>query len=142
MPVIGYTNYSWGYKGDYPAQTQRMMDIAVAIAKEANSIQPTTPRQGAVLRLSSGVYYQSSNILNKKHMIQTGFKHDAHYLHAEMAVLLKALKEVDDVSYATLYVAKMFYNKNIGNGKPCIGCEKVLKKRGITRFFYTKLNFD
>lgn len=68
-------------------------------------------------------------------------------IHAEIAAIKAALKrvDVDDLTNATMYIARMKYNTQRENGgtmnwglcKPCSGCARALNSFSIKRVVYT-----
>ena len=69
----------------------------------------------------------------------------AVYLHAEVAAIKNALREidVDDFSKCDIYITRVkkeapFTKKFVwGLAKPCIGCERAIAEFGLKRTIYT-----
>ena len=57
-------------------------------------------------------------------------------LHAEMSALI-ATKHMPNIDWSK---ATMFVYRNGGSCKPCLGCSKALKERGIYNVYYTDNN--
>ena len=83
----------------------------------------------------------------KSHPYQKRFSKHEHaiFLHAEIASIIKALKnyDVDTISRCTLYVMRVKYidghNDTIIDGlaKPCDGCLKAITNLGIKKVCYS-----
>ena len=74
-----------------------------------------------------------------------GKNKDAIYLHAEVAAIKNALREipVDDFSKCDIYITRVkkekpFTKKFVwGLAKPCAGCERAIAEFGLKRVIYT-----
>lgn len=83
----------------------------------------------------------------KSHPLQAKYSKNEHaiFLHAEIAAIKNALREldVDDISKCDLYIARVkkekpFTNKFVwGLSKPCAGCARAIAEFGLKRTIYT-----
>lgn len=83
----------------------------------------------------------------KSHPLAAKFSKNEHaiFLHAEIAAIKNALREVevDDLSKCDIYIARVkkekpFTKKYVyGLAKPCIGCERAIAEFGLKRVVYT-----
>lgn len=83
----------------------------------------------------------------KSHPMAAKYGKNEHaiYLHAEVAAIKNALREVevDDLSKCELYITRVkkekpFTNKFVwGLAKPCPGCERAIAEFGLKRVIYT-----
>jgi tRNA(Arg) A34 adenosine deaminase TadA len=83
----------------------------------------------------------------KSHPMQAKYSKNEHaiFLHAEVAAIKNALREidVDDLSKCELYIARVkkekpFSNKFVwGLSKPCPGCARAIAEFGLKRTIYT-----
>ena len=83
----------------------------------------------------------------KSHPLQAKYSKNEHaiFLHAEVAAIKNALREmdVDDLSKCELYIARVkkekpFTKKFVwGLSKPCAGCERAIAEFGLKRTIYT-----
>lgn len=64
-------------------------------------------------------------------------------VHAECDAILRARKKID-LRDSRMYVVKLGRNRDVGNSKPCLMCEKALAMYGVKRVYYTTdaENFD
>lgn len=83
----------------------------------------------------------------KTHPLQAKYGKNKHavFLHAEIAAIKNALREieVDDFAKCDIYIARIkkerpFTKKYVwGLAKPCCGCERAIAEFGIKRVIYT-----
>lgn len=58
-------------------------------------------------------------------------------IHAETATLLPLIHDGVDLSKASIYVYREHKNGVMACARPCARCEKLIRKCGIKRIFYT-----
>jgi tRNA(Arg) A34 adenosine deaminase TadA len=83
----------------------------------------------------------------KSHPLQAKYSKNEHaiFLHAEVAAIKNALREmdVDDLSKCDIYITRVkkekpFSNKFVwGLSKPCAGCARAIAEFGFKRTVYT-----
>lgn len=83
----------------------------------------------------------------KSHPMAAKYGKNEHavYLHAEVAAIKNALREisVDEFSKCDIYITRVkkekpFTNKYVwGLAKPCAGCERAIAEFGLKRVVYT-----
>ena len=83
----------------------------------------------------------------KSHPMAAKYGKNEHavYLHAEVAAIKNALREiaVDDFTKCDIYITRVkkekpFTNKYVwGLAKPCAGCERAIAEFGFKRVVYT-----
>lgn len=83
----------------------------------------------------------------KSHPMAAKYGKNEHavYLHAEVAAIKNALREiaVDDFTKCDIYITRVkkekpFTNKYVwGLAKPCAGCERAIAEFGLKRVIYT-----
>lgn len=88
----------------------------------------------------------------KSHPLQAKYSKNEHaiFLHAEVAAIKNALREmdVDDLSKCDLYITRVkkekpFSNKFVwGLSKPCAGCARAIAEFGLKRTIYTRDDGD
>ena len=91
--------------------------------------------------ISIGINSMKSHPMAAKY----GKNEHAVYLHAEVAAIKNALREidVDDFSKCDIYITRVkkeapFTKKFVwGLAKPCIGCERAIAEFGLKRTIYT-----
>ncbi|MAE82165.1 MAG: hypothetical protein CMB80_05485 [Flammeovirgaceae bacterium] len=121
---------------------QRFLNAAFEIS---TTVLPVT-KQGA--RLAALIVYKGKVLSvgtnrKKSHPFQNRYRKNdsAIYLHAETDAIKKALREKDDLSKCTLYIARARgsekYGFNPGLARPCVGCMRAIVDFGIRKVFYT-----
>ncbi len=91
--------------------------------------------------ISIGINSMKSHPMAAKY----GKNEHAVYLHAEVAAIKNALREidVDDFSKCDIYITRVkkeapFTKKFVwGLAKPCVGCERAIAEFGFKRVIYT-----
>lgn len=91
--------------------------------------------------ISIGINSMKSHPMAAKY----GKNEHAVYLHAEVAAIKNALREidVDDFSKCDIYITRVkkeapFTKKFVwGLAKPCVGCERAIAEFGFKRTIYT-----
>ena len=83
----------------------------------------------------------------KSHPLQAKYRKNPHavFLHAEIAAIKNALREVevDDLAKCDIYIARVkrpnqFTKKYVfGLSKPCCGCQRAIAEFGLKRTIYT-----
>lgn len=58
-------------------------------------------------------------------------------LHSETAALLPLIKDGVDLSRASIFVYREHKDGSIACAKPCARCERLIKKLGIKRVYFT-----
>lgn len=116
-----------------------MLDEALEIAK---TIPPRKlPRLAAILVKNGRVMGVGKNT-KKSHPLQKRFSNDENKitLHAEIDCIRNALRKHKDeeLSGATMYVARVMKNGQRAIAKPCRVCQKALGAYGIDRVFWTE----
>lgn len=95
---------------------------------------------GAVLVKGGRVLAQGINKPKTNQFIETYAHHEDCTIHAEAHVILQVRKKID-LNGAKLYVARMRKNdKQPGISKPCIMCQKIIRRYGIKKVFYTDVD--
>jgi deoxycytidylate deaminase len=61
----------------------------------------------------------------------TSCHHPQRHAHAEA----RLVKKLDQGS--VVYVVRILSNGTLANAKPCVNCQKVLRRRGIRRISYS-----
>jgi len=84
----------------------------------------------------------AGNDVTKTHPLQSRFARipgETIYLHAEIAVLAKALKRISlgELNNSTLYVARLKADGTWGNAKPCEGCARAIDAFGLRKVVHT-----
>lgn len=75
----------------------------------------------------------------KTHPLQKEFGRNEHsiFLHAEMDAIVQALRNNDDFSGSSIYVARLYKNGKVAPSKPCSGCQDALDHFGILNVYHT-----
>lgn len=77
----------------------------------------------------------------KSHPVQARFSMTHHhiFLHAEIAAIIKAAKELDSevLNKCTLYVCRVLKDGSWALAKPCPGCQAAILAYGIERTVWT-----
>lgn len=115
------------------------LELALKIA-EANQIEKL-PRMSAVITKRNKIMSVGVNS-HKTHPLQKRFARNPQslHLHAEIAALKNALRKfsLEELSGATIYVARVLKDGSPALAKPCLGCEKALMEFGIKHVHWTK----
>lgn len=114
--------------------------IGLALAESARSTYERV-RIGAVIvdknyEVSKGANLSTSHPMQYHYNRLTGRKAPAHNLHAEMHTLVKA-KDYENLENCEIFIARYDRKGRLAMCRPCIACERALKKAGITRITYT-----
>lgn len=124
-----------------PRIKQKLVDTAIANPGVRNRI-----------KMAAGVVYKNRLIATgvnsyKTHpmMLQTGYRSDQIFLHAETDAIKNALKKINTVQLekCELYVVRVKHPNKYSKeyvtamAKPCSGCEKTIATFGIQRILYT-----
>jgi len=78
---------------------------------------------------------------SKMHVYTTYVAHHQNVAstHAEIDAIFRARKKID-LTGADMYVARVLRNGTCAMAAPCEMCQKVIRRYGIRRVFYTKEN--
>jgi len=76
--------------------------------------------------------YKSHPFANKY-----AYRDGAIYPHAETSAIMDALRKVDDLSKATLYVVRVRKDGELAMSKPCEGCARCIADYNIKKIIYT-----
>jgi deoxycytidylate deaminase len=109
------------------------------LSKHAKGIEPVDgSKHAAAVVIKNKVVGLGTNTY-KSHPFADKYAHrdGAIYPHAETSAIMDALRTVDDLSKATLYVVRVRKNGKHGMSKPCSGCEKCINDFGIKKVVYT-----
>jgi deoxycytidylate deaminase len=78
----------------------------------------------------------------KTHPIMLDYQSDEHkiYLHAEIDAIVKTINNhgSDILKHCDIYVMRLTRGGNIGNSKPCKGCQKAIDAFGFKNVFWTE----
>lgn len=112
-----------------------MLDRAIALAK-ANPIIGL-PRMAAIIVDKRGRPMGVGLNKYKTHPLQAKFSRhpESIYLHAEIAALVDA--QGQDLSDATMYVARVLKNGMPARAMPCCGCQAALIAFGLKDVIWT-----
>lgn len=71
-------------------------------------------------------------------LLRSDIEADApHYIHAEMAALIKAKSMGIDLKGSEIYVYRIAADGTPGMSRPCAACMKAIKVHGIKKIHYT-----
>lgn len=98
-------------------------------------------------------------VANKRRIISSGFSSDSKRhriqaildketlgceclgkLHAETMALLPLIRNGVDLSKVSIYIYRQHKDGSLACAKPCARCEKLIKKLGIKRVYFTVEN--
>jgi len=119
-------------------QWKRHIDM---LSKHACEVSPVDNSQHAAAVVIGkrvvglGVNSYKSHPFADKYSAREG----AVYLHAETSAIKNALRtvSVEELSKATLFVARVKKNGEVAMSKPCKGCERCIVDFGIKNVVYT-----
>lgn len=117
-----------------------LFQVATANPHNAEKMAAAVVRRGKIV--SIGINSMKSHPMAAKF----GKNEHAIFLHAEVAAIKNALREieVDDLSKCDIYIVRVkkekpFTKKYVyGLAKPCSGCERAIAEFGIKSVIYTK----
>lgn len=73
----------------------------------------------------------------KTHPIAARYGHRYNGIHSELMAILKVRDSLDNLSQYDMINVRLKQDKSVGNSKPCVCCQKMLKDFGLTNVFYT-----
>lgn len=115
-------------------------------AKAVSNLSDHRFHIGAVVTMGSRIISSGSNSQTKCHALQVKLDKEMFGgeskgpLHAEVSALLPLIRRGVDLSNASIYVYREHKNGVLACAKPCARCERLLRKIGIRRVFYTVEN--
>lgn len=115
-------------------------------AKAVSELSDHRVHVGAVVTMGSRIISSGCNSQSRCHGLQVKldkemFGSESHGpLHAEVDALLPLIRRGADLSNASLYVYRQYKNGTLACARPCARCEKLIRKSGIKRIFYTVEN--
>ena len=80
---------------------------------------------------------QSKSHPMQKHYNQYIDYYRGYRLHAEINAIIHALKKKQDLSSATIYIARKLNCCGYGLARPCPACMEAIKDAGISKIVYT-----
>jgi tRNA(Arg) A34 adenosine deaminase TadA len=121
-------------------------DILITLEKVAAANPSDNAKVAAAVVRNNRIVSIGINA-NKSHPMAAKFgkNEQAIFLHAEIAAIKNALKEVDvdDLEKMEMYVVRVkkpkpFSKKWVwGLAKPCVGCQRAIAEFGLRRVVYT-----
>lgn len=93
----------------------------------------------AVIVRGGSILSCATNSPNQNNYILRFAPHPQYSLHGEIASILKARKKID-LCGCKMYVARLDKNGYVSMSRPCIWCQKIIKKHGIKKVYYTTEN--
>lgn len=117
---------------------QKVLNDLLVIARDVPSF--------AAAQVASGVYIRNRLVAlgtnsSKSHPFMQQYAKNpfANFWHAEVRAIFNALKITDDLSRATLFVARArkIHAGASGIARPCDGCWRAIKDYQISRVVYT-----
>ncbi len=135
-----------------PVIEKRDLSALRLLFEHAKEVKPVAAaRMAAMIVIKGSNGFIGVNSL-KTDPLQARFakNEEAVHLHAEVAAIKLALRSlgVDDLSKATLYVARAKYSDGKrtkflwGSAKPCAGCRRAIEEFNIGRVVYTHSSTD
>lgn len=115
-------------------------------AKAVSELSDHRVHVGAVVTMGSRIISSGRNSQSRCHGVQARldkemFGEESHGpLHAEVDALLPLIRKGVDLSNASIYVYREHKNGVMACARPCARCEKLIRKSGIKRVFYTVEN--
>jgi deoxycytidylate deaminase len=111
------------------------------LARQAQDNAPNeSSKHAAAVVLKNEIISVGWNEL-KSHPFQVQFSKEPekYFLHAEVNAIRKSLNHIkpEDLSKATLYVARVMKNGEWGMSCPCAGCTKAILAFDIKKVIYT-----
>ena len=128
----------------------KALEILKDVAIDVEGVTPNKIRISSMLVIKNEIISIGSAVM-KSHPFQKRFGKTEHsiFLHAEVNTIRKALKTVNDLSEATLYICRIRFHtvnkKNVlgyGISCPCIGCLRAIVEFDIKRVVYTIDSID
>ena len=127
-----------------------MKDVNKEILKTLTKVATANPHPAE--KLAAAVVFRNRIVsvgLNsmKSHPMAAKYGKNEHaiFLHAEVAAIKNALREieVDQLSKCDLYIARVKKEQPFartvvwGLAKPCVGCQRAIAEFGLKRVIYT-----
>lgn len=115
-------------------------------AKAVSELSDHRVHIGAVVTMGSRIISSGCNSQNRCHALQVKldkemFGCESHGpLHAEVDALLPLIRKGVDLSNAALYVYREHKNGVLACARPCARCEKLIRRLGITKIYFTTEN--
>lgn len=141
-----------------PNKKSRYLSLAVDIAETSNFT--SSKKLGAIFEIN-GKIFEASNLKTVLDGEQFKDRTTSPSLHAEINVIQKTIKNLGihknqkkcsvNIQSGTLYVVRLLKNVNdipsyrkykFGISKPCINCQQLLYKYGVSKIFYTDIIED
>lgn len=101
------------------------------VAKKLSSLSNHKKPMGCVVVRGKKIISRGYNI-KKTHPESHSFY---NLLHAEHVAILNAYKQ--DLKGCEVYVYRETKDGLLGNSRPCVYCERILRSSGIKKVFYT-----
>lgn len=121
----------------------RYFNIAKEVSKMSDFKGIKKVKIGAVLVYKNRIISSAFNScktspIQKRLNIYRGFNPEDGFptLHAEANAILKCRERID-WSKAKLFVYREYANGNLAPSKPCDGCMKLIREKGIRHIYYT-----
>lgn len=108
---------------------------------EARKIEPVAgARVAAAISVNGNLFFGYNSRKTHPMMAKWGKNDKAICLHAEVDVIKNSLRHhrADDLSRATLYVARAKADGTPGLAKPCEGCARCIVAFGIKEVYWTE----
>lgn len=120
------------YRTPNSAQHKKYLEQAMKVAE----LSEERYRHGAVLRKSGRTLSVGINRNTNDPMILDQSMNVKHFsIHAEYAAIRAVRKS--DLQGASIYIARVSKNGEPVMSKPCVKCQKMLKKYGVKKVYYT-----
>lgn len=115
-------------------------------AKAVSALSDHRVHVGAVVTVGSRIISSGFNSQSRCHGLQAKLDKEMFGcesngpLHAEVDALLPLIRRGVDLSNAALYVYREHRDGTLACARPCARCEKLIRKAGLKRIFYTVEN--
>ena len=128
-------------KMNEPDSSPRSRKYIEITAKIAQDVSPVSNAKLAAIIVLNNQVVSIGTCQYKTHPFQAKYKPNKHadYWHAETNAIFNALRRIkpDDLSNATLYVARVRRDGSFGMSKPCSGCQHAIDHFHIKQVIYT-----
>lgn len=123
-------------------KVEKFLSLARSLAEESSfrrfRLGSCIVKKGKIISVGFNLHKTHPLQRHYNTLLRTDIEADApHYIHAEMAALIKAKSLNIDLKGAELYVYRIAADGEPSMARPCAACMKAIKVHGIKKVYYT-----
>ena len=113
------------------------------VARAVSELSDHQQKVGCVVVNKHRIISSGFNSKTKCHPLQAKLDTEKYGIkspgrvHAEIAALLPFIRNNVDLNGASIYVFRKRHNGTLAMARPCSSCQKIIKRLGIKKIFYT-----